>query len=576
VYIKRLFIKSLKTESLIREINFRNGVNFIVDSSDGLSHNQVGKTTLLKLIDIIFGARDKSALYDDKDLKTRNDKLKAFIENNMIAATIELVDNIDFPKEVYYLTVELFDGGKRKIGDTILNLKKYNEELNLILFDNQANIPTFRQNIQPFIRVSLNHDNDQFLKFLDHGTINQYRAIYNYLFNISNPAFDKERDKLKKELNIVKKAKKKYMEINGFDDLKTAEENMQKLSNYINEVELKIDNIVSKDYFEKNIKYILKNRNEYQVINAQIYDLEYKIDRNNEIIENLTTTFTKHFDDGLSKDFFNEINNIVPKLNKTFGELIDFNNKLLQNKINYFKDIGEILQRQKEVLVNKVEEMDLKNKNHLSLIKDNKIEDYFKLTEILNEYKSEWIAIKENFNSLKRFEEEKNAITKRIESLPSFTKEKLKTIYSEKLKLFNTYFNKISNEINGEKPILIYNPDISEFPVSIKNIHSGTSTGTKKSLIAAYDISYQMFATVENKKVPKFVIHDVLESIEGDNLNNIIREVNESQSQYIIAILSEKLDSSQISKVDQERMRIIELSKSNLLFEGNIKQAGED
>ena len=291
---------------------------------------------------------------------------------------------------------------------------------------------------------------------------------------------------------------------------------------------------------------------------------------------NLTTTFTKHFDDGLSKDFFNEINNIVPKLNKTFGELIDFNNKLLQNKINYFKDIGEILQRQKEVLVNKVEEMDLKNKNHLSLIKDNKIEDYFKLTEILNEYKSEWIAIKENFNSLKRFEEEKNAITKRIESLPSFTKEKLKTIYSEKLKLFNTYFNKISNEINGEKPILIYNPDISEFPVSIKNIHSGTSTGTKKSLIAAYDISYQMFATVENKKVPKFVIHDVLESIEGDNLNNIIREVNESQSQYIIAILSEKLDSSQISKVDQERMRIIELSKSNLLFEGNIKQAGED
>ena len=80
----------------------------------------------------------------------------------------------------------------------------------------------------------------------------------------------------------------------------------------------------------------------------------------------------------------------------------------------------------------------------------------------------------------------------------------------------------------------------------------------------------------ENKKVPKFVIHDVLESIEGDNLNNIIREVNESDSQYIIAILSEKLDSSQISKVDQERMRIIELSKSNLLFEGNIKQAGED
>ena len=52
------------------------------------------------------------------------------------------------------------------------------------------------------------------------------------------------------------------MEINGFDDLKTAEENMQKLSNYINEVELKIENIVSKDYFEKNIKYILKNRNE--------------------------------------------------------------------------------------------------------------------------------------------------------------------------------------------------------------------------------------------------------------------------------------------------------------------------
>lgn len=147
---------------------------------------------------------------------------------------------------------------------------------------------------------------------------------------------------------------------------------------------------------------------------------------------------------------------------------------------------------------------------------------------------------------------------------------KSKETYMQKMEKFNNYFLSVSEKINGEKPILVYEPDIKNFPISLKNLNNGTSTGTKKSLIAAYDISYQLFAQNENKLVPNFIVHDVLETVEGESLKAIVSQVISTESQYIVAILKEKLDSSGFSEEDQEKMKVIELSETNRLFEGNI------
>jgi len=132
--------------------------------------------------------------------------------------------------------------------------------------------------------------------------------------------------------------------------------------------------------------------------------------------------------------------------------------------------------------------------------------------------------------------------------------------------IFNSYFKSVAGRINKEQPILLYNPKTDEFPVSIGQLSEGTSTGTRKSLIAAYDIAYQLFARKINKATPKFIVHDVLESIEGDDIRALVDEVESNQIQYISAILKEKLVSSGMSLEEQNKMIILELSMKDRLF----------
>lgn len=204
------------------------------------------------------------------------------------------------------------------------------------------------------------------------------------------------------------------------------------------------------------------------------------------------------------------------------------------------------------------------------MIEEEKIDDYYKLTEVVSARRSDNAKKEETLSTLKKFENKKKELMELVTSLNADDNGKSKETYMQKMEKFNNYFLSVSEKINGEKPILVYEPDIKNFPISLKNLNNGTSTGTKKSLIAAYDISYQLFAQNENKLVPNFIVHDVLETVEGESLKAIVSQVISTESQYIVAILKEKLDSSGFSEEEQEKMKVIELSETNRLFEGNI------
>ena len=62
MYLQKLSIISESDENnkTIREIKFKKGVNFVTDSLMSNKHNQVGKTTFLRLIDVGLGAKNKS------------------------------------------------------------------------------------------------------------------------------------------------------------------------------------------------------------------------------------------------------------------------------------------------------------------------------------------------------------------------------------------------------------------------------------------------------------------------------------------------------------------------------------
>ena len=95
--------------------------------------------------------------------------------------------------------------------------KAYQQRLNVLLFGNEANVPTFRQLINSFVRVSVGGDDNSFLKTVPSGSTSIYRSVYNALFGISDPALDKKRDDLNKDLNKTRESIKRYKKVQNVD-----------------------------------------------------------------------------------------------------------------------------------------------------------------------------------------------------------------------------------------------------------------------------------------------------------------------------------------------------------------------
>ena len=193
MFIKSLQIVDTLHNKILRNVNFHTGANFIVDTEDSESHNKVGKTTFLRLIDVAMGAKNKKLIYTDADTNTETTELRKFIESNKVAVELVLTDNLKLEqaRKNYLLHVDLFPNGRYYINGQKLKQKDYYAELNKLLFANEANIPTFRELIGSFVRVKVGGDNNAFLKFLPYNNTTEYRSVYNFLFKISDPKVDK-------------------------------------------------------------------------------------------------------------------------------------------------------------------------------------------------------------------------------------------------------------------------------------------------------------------------------------------------------------------------------------------------
>ena len=94
MFIKSLIIES--NEGLIRNLSFHPGLNLIVDETP--THrvetgNNVGKTTVLRIIDICLGKTPRSIYVSPEDNKTVNEQVKTFLTEKQVMVTLTLVSD---------------------------------------------------------------------------------------------------------------------------------------------------------------------------------------------------------------------------------------------------------------------------------------------------------------------------------------------------------------------------------------------------------------------------------------------------------------------------------------------------
>lgn len=87
----------------IRNVNFKKGVNLIVDKStltDSETGNSVGKTTALRSLDFCFGCK-QDLFYTDPEFKKNNEIIRKFLIDNEVEFTLTLLSGNNYPLVIY-------------------------------------------------------------------------------------------------------------------------------------------------------------------------------------------------------------------------------------------------------------------------------------------------------------------------------------------------------------------------------------------------------------------------------------------------------------------------------------------
>ena len=187
MYIERLTIST--PSQIIRDIEFKAGLNLIIDNTaienTKLTGNNVGKTTVLKLIDFCLGAKGNIVYTDTENIKEVYDIVKNFLNDEEILISLTLIDNIHDLNSRRLKISRNFLSRKRTIreinGNTILE-KDFEDELEQYIMPTKTvEKPTFRQVISHNIRYKDDSINKT-LKTLDKFTTDvEYETLYLYL-----------------------------------------------------------------------------------------------------------------------------------------------------------------------------------------------------------------------------------------------------------------------------------------------------------------------------------------------------------------------------------------------------------
>lgn len=103
-----MFIEKLKISTkfeTIREMNFHTGMNLIIDNTPltddlKLTGNNVGKTTVLKLINFCLGGEGKDIYTDEENKNKIYEDVKNFLISQEVLITLTLTDGFNVNKKI--------------------------------------------------------------------------------------------------------------------------------------------------------------------------------------------------------------------------------------------------------------------------------------------------------------------------------------------------------------------------------------------------------------------------------------------------------------------------------------------
>lgn len=565
-----MFLKSLKISTpnkTIHDINFHSGLNLIVDESkEQVTGNNVGKTTVLKLIDFCLGADGKIIFTDSENIKNEYKLVKDFLIENKILITLILTDEIDTEKSRNVIIERNFlsrNNAIRKINGREILKNDFINELSKVIFPFcKIKKPTFRQIISHNIRYN-NFSLENTLKTLNKYTTDvEYESLYLFLFGCKFDDSDL-RQKNISQIKIEQAYKSRLEQGNSRNtyatilDLTNAE--IEKLEH--EKSQLHINENLTKDLDEVNkIKVKINN------LSTEISILSIRKDSILEAKEEFERQ-KADIDLSLLSTIYKQAASLISNLQKRFEDLVEYHNQMVEQKIKFITQELPDLEKNIEIKKN---ELAFLVKKEMNL--DQKIfqSDTFEELESINIKINDLFKKKGEVETIIR---QIDGIDSIIQSLSEEIESSSENLFSEhfksnlkkQLEKFNVLFSDISNYLYGERYAISYDiiPNKEGHNIyKFRSLNTNMSSGKKQGEISCFDIAYTIFADQNNLPALHFLLNDKKELVHDNQLMKISEYVKSKNIQFVASILRDKLP----VELNREENFVIKLSQQEKLF----------
>lgn len=567
-----MFLKSLTISShaeVIREINFHNGINLIVDETpnikDTTTGNNVGKTTVLMLVDFCL-AGDAKQIYTEPEHKKEEYKLvKDFLIENQVVITLVLKEDLTRDDSAEICIERNFLARKRKlqkINGIDRSEDEFEEALTDLLFPGHSGKPTLRQIISHNIRykdLSLTNT----LKTLDRYTSDaEYETLYLFLLGCDFNQGDTKQELLT-QIHLEQTFKGRLEKNQTKSAYETA---LAILDGEIELLDWRKSNFNLNENFEADLDKLNQVKYQLNMISTEIGRLNIRRDLITEAKQDLEKKVS-HIDLRQLENIYRQATDRVSGIQKTFEELCSFHNRMIAEKVNYIaKDLPRL-------------ESDLQSKSaHLNRLLQEEVElsaaisrseSFEELEKLIVELNEKYRKKGEYENTIKQLTEVETilkSLNLRLEAINDalFTEEFEQKI-KEQVNKFNRYFSSMSQALYGEQYALKVDPTVNKKGQRLykfSSFNTNLSSGKKQGEISCFDIAYTLFADEESIPCLHFLLNDKKELMHDNQLLKIAQLVNNKGIQFVASILKDKLP----DELNQEKFFVVKLSQVDKLF----------
>ncbi|HVY06235.1 MAG TPA: hypothetical protein VHB46_09685 [Burkholderiales bacterium] len=552
----------------LREIAFKQGLNLILDKPTAVgteSGNNIGKTTVLRLIDFCLGS-DGDDIWEDSEFKgSINQDVFDFLHRTpAVYITLAISDkfhgNHSFRRS---FKVKGEKGSGLSYIDDVPqdSITAYRDEIKNILFGTKAKKPSLRQLTPKFIRSS-NFVMSKTLKFLgSFASEVDYEAVHLFLFGFFDVEVLEERAALSDKRAVVAR------DLQGATRVRKEGEIEQLLLHLRRE----IDEAQAAIELRGEVPEIAAAANSVSEIRVRASDVGTALGRiEGEIASiNLAIASLKHDYDNIDyvavKSIYSEAGKYYEKLQHDWEDLSNFVANLRGRKERFLQKQLDDLNAKAAITHQNLARLQVQENDLVTALRQTRaFEVALEARADLHEKLKQVGGLEESLSSIQSLQATLEGIEEKIDETQKRI-ENGKAQLTQRVSLFNEFFSALSKELYGEQYLLTFDESKNGSIVfSLTSVGANVGAGKKVSQTAAFDIAYIKFLRAAGINFPIFVCHDGVEAIHGNQLSELLTTANALDGQLVLAALRDKLPG--ISETFLEENTILELSQRDKLF----------